>query len=261
MHRPAALGPRGPARPSDHRTSRWMCWPSRSSPRLADEDWDEDELFQLVRRAYPYRDLQRDEFDQVIQMLAQGFSTRRGRRGALVHHDTVNSGSRPPRRPDAGDHLRWCDPRQRRLPGGARAGGHFRRHVNEDFAVESMPGDIFQLGNTSWRIFKSSRAWCGSRTRTVSRRASPSGWARPRPAAMSCRSSSGAREEIGKRVRIGGSNRWVTTFSTPPHPECLARDRLGLAAAHQTRRISRRVQATPRGASDSANPHRRAVLR
>ena len=56
----------------------------------AGEDWDVEALFQLVRRAYPYRDLERAEFDDVIQMLAQGFSTRRGRRGALIHHDTVN---------------------------------------------------------------------------------------------------------------------------------------------------------------------------
>ena len=56
----------------------------------AGEDWNLDELFQLVRQAYPYRDLTRPEFDEVVEMLAQGFSTSRGRRGALVHLDSVN---------------------------------------------------------------------------------------------------------------------------------------------------------------------------
>ena len=89
-------------------------------------------------------------------MLAEGFATRRGRRGALIHHDAVNGGIRGRRGArmlaiTSGGAI----PGQRRLPGGARA----RRtpssaRVNEDFAVESMPGDIFQLGNMSWRILR-----------------------------------------------------------------------------------------------------------
>src|SRR5207247_477390 len=54
------------------------------------EDWAEQNLFDLIRSAYPYRKLTRQEFDDVLKMLAEGFSTRRGRRGALVHHDAVN---------------------------------------------------------------------------------------------------------------------------------------------------------------------------
>src|SRR5213076_2924994 len=54
------------------------------------EAWEEQKLFELMRSAYPYRALSRHEFDDVLRMLAEGFSTRRGRRGALIHHDAVN---------------------------------------------------------------------------------------------------------------------------------------------------------------------------
>jgi ATP-dependent Lhr-like helicase len=121
----------------------------------AGEDWQVDPLFELVRRAYPYRNLERAEFDGVVQMLAQGFSTRRGRRGALIHHDTVNGrirGRRGARMlaitsggaiPDNADFRVVLEPE-----------GTFIGTVNEDFAVESLQGDIFQLGNLSWRILR-----------------------------------------------------------------------------------------------------------
>ena len=121
----------------------------------AGEDWDVEEMFQLVRRAYPYRDLERPEFDDVVQMLTQGFSTRRGRRGALIHHDTVNGrlrGRRGARMlaitsggaiPDNADYRVILEPENT-----------FIGTVNEDFAVESLQGDIFQLGSTSWRILR-----------------------------------------------------------------------------------------------------------
>jgi ATP-dependent Lhr-like helicase len=121
----------------------------------AGEDWDIEEMFQLVRRAYPYRNLERAEFDDVIQMLSQGFSTRRGRRGALIHHDTVNGrirGRRGARMlaitsggaiPDNADYRVILEPENT-----------FIGTVNEDFAVESLQGDIFQLGNMSWRILR-----------------------------------------------------------------------------------------------------------
>ena len=121
----------------------------------AGEDWDVEELFQLVRRAYPYRDLERAEFDEIVAMLAQGFSTSRGRRGALIHHDAVN-GTIKARRgarmlaitsggaiPDNADFRVILEP-----------DNTFIGTVNEDFAVESLQGDIFQLGNMSWRILR-----------------------------------------------------------------------------------------------------------
>jgi ATP-dependent Lhr-like helicase len=119
----------------------------------AAEDWAESDLFHLFRQAYPYRDLQRAEFDDVVRMLAQGFATRRGRRAALIHHDAVNGRIRGRRGsrllaitsggaiPDNADYRVILEPENT-----------FIGTVNEDFAVESLQGDIFQLGNTSWRI-------------------------------------------------------------------------------------------------------------
>jgi ATP-dependent helicase Lhr and Lhr-like helicase len=121
----------------------------------AAEDWAADELYRLCRRAYPYRDLERAEFDEVVRMLALGFATRRGRRGALIHHDAVNGRIRGRRGarllaitsggaiPDNADYRVILEP-----------DNTFVGTVNEDFAVESLQGDIFQLGNTSWRILR-----------------------------------------------------------------------------------------------------------
>jgi ATP-dependent Lhr-like helicase len=119
------------------------------------EDWDENEFFDLVRSSWPYRNLTREEFDRVVQMLAEGFSTKRGRRSALIHHDAVNHRLRGRRGarlvaltsggaiPDNADYRVVLDPSET-----------FLGTVNEDFAVESLAGDIFQLGNASWRILR-----------------------------------------------------------------------------------------------------------
>ena len=96
-------------------------------------------------------------------MLADGFATRRGRRGAYLHHDAVNG--RPagaPGRAPGGDHLGRRDPRHRRLPRHpASRPATLVGTLNEDFAIESLPGDIFQLGNASWRILQG-RAGAGA---------------------------------------------------------------------------------------------------
>ena len=119
------------------------------------EDWDEDALYALVRRAYPYRELARNEFDDVVHMLAHGFSTQRGRRAALIHHDPVNrqvrarAGSRMTAIMSGGAIPEVFDYRVMLEPEGIYIGT-----LNEDFAIESLPGDIFQLGNTSWRILR-----------------------------------------------------------------------------------------------------------
>src|SRR5882724_5961887 len=119
------------------------------------EDWDENKLFPLVRSAWPYRNLTREEFDNVVKMLAEGFSTKRGRRAALIHHDAVNHRLRGRRGarlvaltsggaiPDNADYRVIVEPSET-----------FVGTVNEDFAVESLAGDIFQLGNASWRILR-----------------------------------------------------------------------------------------------------------
>ena len=119
------------------------------------EDWDEAKFFELVCSAWPYRNLIREEFDKVIKMLAEGFSTKRGRRAALIHHDAVNHRLRGRRGarlvaltsggaiPDNADYRVIVEPSET-----------FVGTVNEDFAVESLAGDIFQLGNASWRILR-----------------------------------------------------------------------------------------------------------
>src|SRR5881296_2998832 len=121
----------------------------------AGEEWDENDLYERVRSAYPYRALSRAEFDAVVQMLAEGFTTRRGRRSAHIHYDGINrklKGRRGARIaaitsggaiPDLGDYRVILEPTET-----------FVGTLNEDFAIESTPGDIFQLGNTSYQIVK-----------------------------------------------------------------------------------------------------------
>ncbi|MCY4660591.1 MAG: DEAD/DEAH box helicase [Acidobacteria bacterium] len=115
--------------------------------------WREDDLFALVRTATPYRDLPRAEFDALVAMLSDGIASPRGRHGTWLHRDRVNGvlrGRRGARLaaitsggaiPDNANYLVVAEPE------GTTVGT-----VDEDFAVESMAGDIFLLGTTSWRI-------------------------------------------------------------------------------------------------------------
>jgi ATP-dependent Lhr-like helicase len=117
------------------------------------ESWRVDALFDLVRCAAPYAALPRPAFDAVVDMLADGITTSRGRRGAHLHLDRVNGtlGGRRGARlaaitgggaiPDNANYLVVAEPEQTTVG-----------TVDEDFAVESMSGDIFLLGTTSWRI-------------------------------------------------------------------------------------------------------------
>jgi ATP-dependent Lhr-like helicase len=125
---------------------------------VAAQEWKEEELFALFLRAWPYRNLPREDFAAVVRMLAEGYSTRRGRHGALIHHDAVNGvlrGRRGARLtaltsggtiPDTADYQVILEPESQ-----------FIGTVNEDFAVESLAGDIFQLGNASYRILRIER--------------------------------------------------------------------------------------------------------
>ena len=125
---------------------------------VAAQGWDEDALFARFRRAWPYRALAQEDFAAIVRMLAEGFSTRRGRRGALIHYDAVNRmlrGRRGARLtaltsggtiPDNADYSVLLEPEN-----------HIVGTVNEDFAVESLAGDIFQLGNRSYRIMRVER--------------------------------------------------------------------------------------------------------
>jgi ATP-dependent helicase Lhr and Lhr-like helicase len=119
----------------------------------AAEDWSEQELFQVVRRAFPYRNLSRADFDEIVEMLSEGITARRGRYSAYLHRDRVNG---------------WLRPRRGSRLAAITSGGAIPENslysvvampegvavgtVDEDFAVESLAGDIMLLGNTSWRI-------------------------------------------------------------------------------------------------------------
>lgn len=122
---------------------------------VACREYNEVELYELVCKAYPYRNLTRKEFDDVIRMLSEGFATQKGRRSAYLHHDMINERLRARK----GARLTAL------VSGGAipdnfdfdvilEPTSTFIGTVNEDFAIESMAGDIFQLGNTSWRILR-----------------------------------------------------------------------------------------------------------
>ncbi|HEY6457271.1 MAG TPA: DEAD/DEAH box helicase [Steroidobacteraceae bacterium] len=125
---------------------------------VACRECDEAELYDLMRRAQPFANLSRTDFTAVVRMLGEGFSTRRGRRGALIHHDGVNHKLRARRGtrltaltsggaiPDTADYKVMLEPEA--LVVGT---------VNEDFAVESNAGDIFQLGNASYRVLRVER--------------------------------------------------------------------------------------------------------
>jgi len=119
------------------------------------QEWPLDALYERCRLAEPYRELTLHEFEQVVQMLADGYATRRGRRGAYLHFDAVNRvlrarrGARLAAVTNAGVIPDQFDYEVVLQPEGHRVGT-----LNEDFAFESLPGDIFQLGNTSYRIIK-----------------------------------------------------------------------------------------------------------
>lgn len=119
----------------------------------ASQTWAEEDLFALCRRAFPYRILLRDDFDAVVRMLADGIATQRGRGLAYLYHDRINHRIRGRRGarlaaitsggaiPDTANYAVVAE------PDGTVVGS-----VDEDFAVESLAGDIMLLGNTSWRI-------------------------------------------------------------------------------------------------------------
>ena len=112
------------------------------------EDWGENELFALVRRARPYADLSRQDFDRSVALHSEG-------RYALLHRDGVHGRLRGTRRArmaaitGGGAIADVADYRVVEEPHGSFVGT-----VHEDFAVESTAGDIFQLGNMSWQVLK-----------------------------------------------------------------------------------------------------------
>ncbi len=125
------------------------------APAPHGDGWDEEELFALVRRAYPYRELKRETFDSILEMLSEGIAARRGRYGAYVHRDRVNGKLRARR----GARLAAITsggaiPDNSLYTVVAEPDGVVVGTVDEDFAVESNRGDIMLLGNTSWMIHR-----------------------------------------------------------------------------------------------------------
>jgi ATP-dependent Lhr-like helicase len=119
----------------------------------AAEDWTEDALYESVRRAYPYRNLERRSFDEIVEMLSEGIASQRGRYAAYLHRDRVNHVLRARR----GARLAAITsggaiPENSLYSVVAQPEGLTVGTVDEDFAVESLAGDIMLLGNTSWRI-------------------------------------------------------------------------------------------------------------
>lgn len=122
---------------------------------VACQAWDEDELFRVMTRAMPYGDLPRPQFDALVRMLSEGYAGRQGVRGAYLHRDAVNRRLRGRRAarltaitsggaiPETADYTVLLEPQG--MPVGS---------VHEDFAVESLAGDVFQLGNQSYRILR-----------------------------------------------------------------------------------------------------------
>ncbi len=172
------------------------------------DGWSEDALFDLVRRAWPYRGLTREAFDAVVEMTAQGFVTGRGRRSAHVFHDAVNRTVRPRKHariaamtsggaiPDVADYEVVLEPT------GIRVGS-----LNEDFAIESLAGDVFQLGNASYRILRVEPG----KVRVEDARGQPPNvpfWLGEAPArtAELSHSVSRLRSELASRLEAGGTS-------------------------------------------------------
>lgn len=122
---------------------------------VACKEWDEGDLFDLVRTAWPYRALSRERYAEVVRMVSDGVTTRQGQRGSYVHRDAVHHRLRERKGarmaaltsggtiPEAGDYTVILEPQADKIG-----------TVNEDFAVESLAGDVFQLGNISYRILR-----------------------------------------------------------------------------------------------------------
>jgi ATP-dependent helicase Lhr and Lhr-like helicase len=125
---------------------------------VAAQNCKEDDLFALFRRAWPFSKLPREHYVAVIAMLAEGFSGSRGRRGALIHRDAVHGmlrgrrGARLTALTSGGTIPDNADYRVVLEPDDVMIGT-----VNEDFAVESLAGDVFQLGNAAYRILRVER--------------------------------------------------------------------------------------------------------
>ena len=176
---------------------------------VGNRDFQEDDLYHLVRRAYPYRNLAREEFDGVVAMLAEGYTPRRGRKHAYIQRDLMHGAVKGRRGarinalmsggtiPDQFDYDVIMEPTET-----------FIGTLNEDFAIESTAGDIVQLGNNSWRILRVEKG----KIRVEDAQGMPPtmpfwfGEAPGRTAELSA-SLSRLREEVASRIDLGAGDR------------------------------------------------------
>ncbi len=175
-------------------------------------EYSDTELFSLVCGAWPYRALDRKDFDAVLTMTGEGFATRRGRRAALVHRDEINGTVRGRRGarllaqtsggaiPEIADYRVVLEPEET-----------FIGTLNEDFAIESSAGDIFQLGNASWRVLQVT----GGTVRVADAAGSPPTipfWLGEAPARSDelSRAVSDLRGEVDRRLAAGESDATVS---------------------------------------------------
>lgn len=180
------------------------------------EPWEEDRLFDSLRRAHPYRDLTREHFDELLHLLHQGIESSRGRYGAYLLRDGVNKHL----------HARRGTRMIAIANGGAipdtslfsvilQPEGTQIATLDEHFAVDSSPGDVVLLGNTSWRIQRiEPTGRSSSKTRTELRPAFPSGRVKLRSEPESSRTASPA---CGRRS-LHGPRRSRRRQLTPPTP-------------------------------------------
>ncbi|REK09911.1 MAG: DEAD/DEAH box helicase [Planctomycetota bacterium] len=119
---------------------------------VACDEWSEDELYALMQQAWPYRELPRADFDAIVEILSEGVAPGT-KRGAYLHRDRINGRLRARR----GARLAAITsggaiPETAQYRVVAEPDETFVGTVDEDFAIESLAGDVFLLGNTSWRI-------------------------------------------------------------------------------------------------------------
>jgi ATP-dependent Lhr-like helicase len=122
---------------------------------VSGREWEVQPLFELFRKAYPYRNLTKEKFEELLRMVSEGFTSKRGRRGAYLHYDAVNGrlrarkGARLAAITNGGSIPDMFDYEVVLEPEGITVGT-----LNEDFALESLAGDIFTLGTHSWQLIR-----------------------------------------------------------------------------------------------------------
>ena len=118
-----------------------------------DDPWEEDALFALARRAYPYRALTRATFEELLCLVSEGIASSRGTWGAYLLRDRVHGvlqarrGARLAALSNGG-----TIPDTAIFQVIAQPEGIPIATLDEHFAIDSSPGDVILLGNTSWRI-------------------------------------------------------------------------------------------------------------